>query len=297
MNRLMWPVEQATRPDHELPGFSRYENLLLDLHGDPVHAGLVVFSDGNHHMALAESLRAFSSTCPDVGEIFYTTTPPGIATEMLRAGGLGMGNLRIRLTPHVFISPPAVLAQLAEEGLVQTCRPFMAGRGVAMLVKKGNPGDIRGIDDLLRPEVRLFLSSPVAEKVSYTIYTDCLRRLAQHEGKLLGFLDPESGQFSPGKLVHGNLIHHREAPQAIMDGKADVAVVFYHLALRYQRVFPDAFDFIQLDGSPGSQVCDRSLISCSLVGNGGKWGQALMHFLLSDAVTQIYEYHGLTRAK
>jgi hypothetical protein len=297
MNRLMWPAEQAIQPDHELPVFSRYENLLLDLHGDPVHAGLVVFSDGNHHMALAESLQAFSSTYPDVGEIFYTTTPPGIATEILRAGGLGMGNLRIHLKPHVFISPPAVLAQLAEEGFVQTCRSFMAGRGIAMLVKKGNPSDIRGIDDLLRPEVRLFLSNPVTEKVSYKTYTDCLRRLAQHEGKLLGFLDPESDQFNPEKLLYGSLIHHREAPQAIMDSKADVAVVFYHLALRYQRVFADAFDFIQLDGLPGSQICDRSLISCGLVGNGGKWGQVLMHFLMSDAVTQIYEYHGLTRAK
>ena len=32
--------------------------------------------------------------------------------------------------------------------------------------------------------------------------------------------------------------HHREAPQALADGEADVAMVCYHLALRFVRVYP-----------------------------------------------------------
>lgn len=293
---LNWPVELATGQDHPFPGYRQNESLRLDLHGDPVHARLVVFSDGNHHMALQEALRAFALACPEVGEIFYTTTPPRIAMEMLRAGGLEIGNFRLAVTPHLFIGPPAVLAPLAQEGWLQSPHPFMTSRGVVLLVHKDNPKDIAGIADLLRPDVRLFLSNPVTEKVSNQIYTDCLRRLATQQGITLDFLAHEPGKPDPAKLLYGESIHHREAPQAIVDGRADTALVFYHLALRYRRIFPEHFDFVWPVGSLGNQACDISYFSCGLVGDGGEWGQRLLDFMMSEAVTKIYEDHGLLRA-
>jgi len=30
----------------------------------------------------------------------------------------------------------------------------------------------------------------------------------------------------------------------VADGRADTALVFYHLGLRYQRIFPEIFDFV-----------------------------------------------------
>ncbi|MBT9589433.1 MAG: substrate-binding domain-containing protein [Thiobacillus sp.] len=293
---LNWPDEQATPANRELPRFGQYAALHLDLHGDPLHAKLVVFSDGNHHMALHDALQAFALAHPEVGEIFYTTTPPRIATEMLRTGGLEIGNLRLCVTPHVVISPPAVLASLVDAGCMQAHRPFMRSRGVVMLVKNGNPKGITGVADLLRRDVRLFLSNPVTEKASHQIYMDCLRRLAMHARIDLDFLKHASGLPDPEKLVYGELIHHREAPQAIVDERADAAMVFYHLALRYQRIFPEHFDYVWPAGSLDDQACDTSVFSCGLAGNGGEWGQALLDFLFSDAVTKIYEHHGLSRA-
>lgn len=296
MTWLNWPVEQASRTDCEFPRHRQNEGLCLDLHGDPTHANLVVISDGNHHMALQETLHAFSLIHPEVGDIFYTTTPPRIATEMLRAGGLEIGNFRLSVTPHVFISPPAVLEPLVNDGYMQGYRPFMSSRGVVLLVHKDNLKGIAGITDLLRPDVRLFLSNPITEKVSNQIYTDCLRRLAEQQGITLDFLAHAPGQPDPAKLVYGESIHHREAPQAIMDERADAALVFYHLALRYQRIFPEHFDFVWPVGSLGNQVCDTGFFSYGLVGNGGEWGQTLLGFMSSDVVTKIYEYHGLMRA-
>lgn len=294
MALLNWPDEQATPADSVLPRCGQYDSLRLDLHGDPVHANLVVFSDGNHHMALQDSLHAFALAYPAVGDIFYTTTPPRIATEMLRAGGLEIGNFRLSVTPHVMISPPGVLAPLVEEGYMKSYRPFMRSRGVVMLVKKGNPKGIIGVNDLLRPDVRLFLSNPITEKVSNKIYVDCLQLLAMREGITLDFLLHPPGQPDPEKLIYGRSIHHREAPQAIVDERADAAMVFYHLALRYQRIFPEHFDYVWPDSSSGDQVCDKSVIGCGLVGDGGKWGQPLLDYLFSDAVTKIYEHHGLS---
>ena len=293
---LNWPVELATGLDQEFPKYRQNESLRLDLHGDPVHANLVVFSDGNHHMALQETLRAFSLAHPDVGEIFYTTTPPRIAMELLRGGGIEIGNLRLLLKPNLFISPPVVLDALVKDGYMQAYSPFMSSRGVVLLVRRDNPKNIAGIQDLLRSDVRLFLSNPITEKISHQIYTDSLRRLAMRKGITLDFLLHPPGQPDPTKLVYGESIHHREAPQALMDDRGDTALVFYHLALRYQRIFPEHFDFVWPVGSLGDQALDTNSFACGLIGNGGVWGQALFDFLMSDVVTKIYEYHGLQRA-
>lgn len=297
MANLNWPNETARPASRDEPRFVQPgSNICLDFHGDPLRAKLVVFSDGNHHMALQEALHAFLAKHQEVEDIFYVTTPPSPAMQMLRAGCLYVGNLRLSVTPHLFISPPAVLDQLVAEKRMSGYRPFMRSRGVVLLVPRHNPKRIAGLRDLLRPEVKLFLSNPAREKVSYQIYTDCLRRLALHEGVMLDFLAHAPGAPDPAKLIYGQAIHHREAPQAIADGQADVALVFYHLALRYQRIFPDLFDFVWPTGSIGEQGCDITHFSCGLIGDGGTWGGTLEDFLMTDEVTAIYAAHGLERA-
>ncbi len=298
MGKLLWPEESARAARGDEPRFAQPgSNICLDFHGDPAHAQLVVFSDGNHHMALEQALRAFAAKHPEVGEIFYTTTPPRVALQMLRAGCLHIGNLRLAIAPHVFISPPQLLDPLVAEGRMSAHVPFMRCRGVVLLVKKDNPKHIAGVADLLRDDVRLFLSNPVTEKVSYQIYTECLRRLGMQHGLTLDFLVHAPGQPNPNKLIYGEAIHHREAPQAVVDGRVDTALVFYHLALRYQRIFPELFDFVWPEGSVGEQSCDINYFNAGLIGDGGAWGKLLLDFLLSDTVSQIYQAHGLLPAK
>ena len=294
--RLPWPAELITEPARLLPRYDAGHSLRLDLHGDPAQAQLTVCSDGNHHMALEEALQAFVAAQPEVGEIFYSTTPPRIAADILRGGGLQVGNLRLTIVPDVFIGPPQVLATLAGEGRISKQAPFMAGRGVALLVPKGNPKKIRCVADLLREDVRLFLSNPQTETVSYRIYVDCLRDLAAQAGVTLNFLDPSSSKDKPRKLIYGEVIHHREAPEHVAEGTADTAIVFHHLALRYVRIITDVFKVPSIRGRHGTE-CDVGYFSCGLVGDGGVWGERLYEFLLDERVTMIYESHGLQRPR
>lgn len=284
---LNWP-DETVHPTNAAARFAHAgSNICLDFHGDPARAQLVLFSDGNHHMALHETLRAFVAAHPDVGEMFYCTTPPSVALKLLRAGTIDIGNLRLSVVPHVFISPPAVLDRLVAEGRMTSHRPFARGRGVALLVRKGNPANIDGVAALARPTVRVFLSNPVTEAVSYDIYTRWLRR-----GAALPFLDHPPGQPDAAKLIYGESIHHREAPQAVADGRADVAVVFYHLALRYVRIFPDEFEFV----CPPADVGDTGSVHCGLIGDGGRWGASLVAFLQGAETAAIYRRHGLDPA-
>jgi hypothetical protein len=291
---LDWPEETITAHD-DIPKWQHAgSNLILDFHGDPSAAKLVIFSDGNHHMALKESLQTFLESNPQAEHIFYATTPPGPVLKLLKHGSLQVGNFILSSIPHVFISPPHVLDTLVRDGYMSQHFPFMKNRGNVLIVKKGNPKNIRSIADLARSDVRLFLSNPKTEAVSYQGYVDTLRDVAARAG-----IDPSFLSEKPpvADVVHGNGIHHREAPQSVADGFADVAIVYYHLALRYIRIFPALFEIIPLGGTvrdprpfPENKI---GLTHIGMIGKGGQWGSPLIEFLLSETVSDIYKHHGL----
>jgi hypothetical protein len=292
---LDWPEEGILSGDDTPEWGHAGSNLLLDFHGDPLAARLVVFSDGNHNMALLEALRSFQGQNPGVGHIFYATTPPGPLVRLLRRGRLRIGSLILSIRPHVFIGPPNVLNGLVEEGYMQRHMPFMRNRGNVLLVEKGNPRNIRGVRDLARDGIRLFFSNPETERISYSGYIDTIRGIASREGVDLEVLLEGKG------VVYGESIHHREAPQAVADGSADAAVVYYHLALHYTRVFPQLFEIVPLGGSAEDpRPVPENVISrtnVGRIGDGGEWGGRLIGFLASDTVSDIYYRHGLLRER
>jgi hypothetical protein len=292
--QLSWPYEGATPPGADISRFTQpASNICLDFHGDPRAAQLVVFSDGNHHMALAEALALFRSRHPEVDDIFYATTPPRVIVATLKSGALLLGNLKLSVTPHVLIGPAPVLERLHKDGYAREHKPFVTSRGSVMLVRKGNPRRLTGVADLAREDVRIFLSNPVTETVSYEAYAQTLRAMAARRALTLDFLESRQGQVT--RVVYGETIHHREAPQCLADDRADVAVVLYHLALRYARIFPDVFEIVPLTESAEDDPDQaRAAIHACVVGDGGKWGARLIGFMLGDDVAAVYRHHGLT---
>lgn len=288
---LDWPPERAGGADPTPRWSQPLSNLVLDFHGDPARARLVVFSDGNHHMALEECLRRFLAAQPAAEDVFYVTTPPAVLLAWLEAGSLHVGNLCLSLRPHVFISPPRILDRVVAAGYATHHTPFMRSRGNVLLVRQGNPKGIRVVTDLARADVRLFLSNPETETASYEVYADTLRGLARRAGV--------DGDFLSGvQAVYGERIHHREAPQALADGRADAALLYYHLALRYTRIFPEHFEMVPLDDTPTAPAAENivSEFHLALVGDGGEWGAVARDYLLGQEAAEIYARHGLRRA-
>jgi len=298
---LDWPREAAKLPGDDDPAFHHAgSNVCLDFHGDPGRAGLVVYSDGNHHMALEESVAGFLSDNPDVADVFYTTTPPGPLVAAVDRGILHIGNLALSLKPHVFIGPGDVLDKLVVAGAMQNHRAFMQSRGNVLLIMKDNPKGIAGIAGLMENDVTIASSNPVTEKPSFQVYSETLAALANEagfDGAALEKLLANGGD--GGRVRYSTVIHHREVPELLASGAADVAMVYYHLALRYCRIFPDTFDMVPLGGTrddpaPGpEQQITRYHIG--LVGDGGEWGRAFIDHMTGDAVAAIYQSHGLIR--
>ena len=95
------------------------------------------------------------------------------------------------------------------------------------------------MSDLLRDDVIPFMSNPDTEAASYAVYRDTILETARLRGLDVRSLERRLSGDS-GAIVFGERIHHREAPQAVAEGRADVAMVYYHLALRYARIFTGA---------------------------------------------------------
>ena len=296
---LIWPAE---RPRAAAPGSEWSQtrsNLCLDFHGDPASAQLVVFSDGNHHMALAECVETFVRRSPGLHEVFYTTTPPSVYLAMLRTGELNLGNLTLRVRPNVVIGPRDVVERLHAEGETGAPVAFARSRGNAYLVRAGNPKGIRGVADLLRPDVVPFMSNPDTEAASYGVYRETMLATARSRGFDVRALERRlSGEGDP--IVFGERIHHREAPQALTDGEADVAMVYYHLALRYVRIFPGEFEIVcegwDPEGDGAREPADGMVVTDYVVASArwaGEWGEAFVAFMGSGEAEAIYQTHGI----
>ena len=292
---LIWPHEPEL--NQEVPEwYHQGSNICLDFHGDPANSQLVIFSDGNHHMALAGAVTEFQMRNSGLEGIFYATTPPGVLVDTVKDGRLHLGNLRLSIQPHVFISPEPIMKRLLSLGVISSCQEFMQSRGNVLLVRKNNPENIQDIRDLLRTDVRLFISNPETEAASYNVYKNTLLAVAGEQGlssnDINACLDPELSN-----IVYGRKIHHREAPQAIYEENADAAIVYYHLALRYTRIFPEAFEFVSLTGAghdPATEAGnEKTTYYIAKMNEPGMYGQQFIDFCMSDKVAAIYALHGL----
>ena len=287
--QLNWPIEgsQANYSNSNQWNHAG-SNICLDFHGDPLSAKLVVFSDGNHHMALQACCRAFLKSNPYVNDIFYATTPPRVILESVLQGGVLLGNLRLNILPHVFISPENILDKLVEKKQIASHQAFARSNGNVLLVKKGNPKSVTGIVDLLRDDVRLTISNPITENVSYEVYKQTLLDISIEQSldtnAFSNLIDKDSA-----RAVFGETIHHREVPQTIYEDNADVAVVYYHLALRYTRIFPDDFEIVKIE-SNANVVTDYHI---GLMNESGEWGEKFLNFMFSNEALELYKEHGL----
>ncbi len=290
---LTWQEMRKTNDElsawHNAPS-----NLCLDFHGDPKTADLVIFSDGNHLMALDETITRFKRHLSRVADVFYVTTPPGPILALLRHGRLRIGSLILSAFPHVFLGPPLVLDVLVRENHMITHVPFVKNQGNVLLIRKHNPKGISTIHDIERDDITLFMSNPETETGSYQVYQSTLDALAKQEGLGDAFT---LKKVQKNQVIFGLAIHHREAPQAVADGRADAAVVFYHLARYFSRIFPDSFEWIPLGGTaekpepfPGNII---NITHAGVIGDGGNWGHTFIEYLQSSETAEIYENHGL----
>jgi hypothetical protein len=253
---LIWP--NARNPQPGIRTFDGHTNTVLDVVGRiGTPASLVIFTEGNHLMVLssADIVGAFSSWAKlqpryadlDLTNVVLVTLPQPILLQMIRTGEIGLGNLTLDVNrssgfyPDIIMGYPEPLRQMRRLGVIgPTARFFCKNRGVALLVRKGNPLGIRGLPHVTRAGIRIAL--PDAGDVRAKCRAAAEGLLGETGANALFAAEV---QHFPGRLG----IMHRDLPEMIARGYADVAFTWRHLVSYWARIFPDQFEAIEVAGA------------------------------------------------
>jgi molybdate transport system substrate-binding protein len=202
---------------------------VLDLHGDPGDAQLVIFAAGNQFMVMPSLIHAFQERHPEIARIYYETLPPGIVLDQIRGGDLRVGNLLISAKPDVVLAGTRGMHELQGTGYVDTWVPY-ASNELAIMVRKGNPLRVHSLVDLGRSDVRVAMPNPKWEGVAEQVET----AYAKAGGAAL------VREIVVTKVEEGTTlftrIHHRQTPMYLLQSRADAGPVWLSEALYAQRI-------------------------------------------------------------
>ena len=168
---------------------------------------------------------------------------------MIRTGGIALGNLTLEVSrksgfyPDVVMAGPGPLREARKLGAIEPqARFFSRNRGPALLVREGNPLGIHSLTDIARTGARIALAN-VEEKAASARYLAALEGLI---GKPAAdaVLAAEVPHF-PGRLG----IVHRDLPEMVARGYADIAFAQYHLISYWTRLFPRHFELVPVPGA------------------------------------------------
>jgi hypothetical protein len=135
------------------------------------------------------------------------------------------------------------LRELHKLGAIEPeARFFSKNRGFALLVRKGNPLGIHGLTDVARTGARIALPDvrEAGARARYRAAVDELIGTAAADA----LFAVEVPHF-PGRIG----IVHRDLPEMVARGYADVALTQYHLISYWTRTFPNHFDLISIAGA------------------------------------------------
>jgi ABC-type molybdate transport system substrate-binding protein len=264
--------------------------------GDDLHnldaaesADLVLFMAGNQFMAMADLIAAFRRAHPEIGPIFYETLPPGMELKQILAGGAVFRDRMLRVSPDIYsaVSEDA-MRRLSDAGHLDPgeYRLYLHNR-LSLMVPAGNPAGISAVGDLGRPEIRISQPDPANEDIAHHILD--MYRQAGGERLVARIMDEKKAAGTTLMTV----VHHRETPQRIIRGSADVGPV-WATEIHYARSLGLPIDEIQ----PGAALDQRDRINYTICrlksAPHPENAQKFLEFILSSAAQAVYSRYGFT---
>src|SRR5262249_3577342 len=253
---LVWPV--VTKPQPGIRSFAGHTDTVPDIVGRiGAPPSLVIFTEGNHLMVVLSDdvIGAFPawakarprSAASPLANIGGVTLPQPVCIQMTRTGAGTLGNLTLDVSrqsgfyPDIFMGYPEPLRQLRGLGVIEPqARFFCKNRGVALLVRQGNPLGVHGLADVTRTGARIALPDSGDVRAQCRAAADTLLGKAGADALFAA----EAPNF-PGRLG----IMHRDLPEMVARSYADVAFTWYHLVSYWARIFPNHFALVPVPGA------------------------------------------------
>jgi ABC-type molybdate transport system substrate-binding protein len=254
-------------------------------------ADLVLWLAGNQFFAMDDVIAAFQREHSGVS-VGLITLPPGLLLSAIEAGGWTYGGKDFPGRPDVYASVNlGHLKKLADSGEMKTYAIYMHNE-LQIMVAKGNPRKIQGIDDLAQPDVRTSMPNPVNEGIMQFYAREVLERHGVWQ-TISGGKECVSCQATERNWF--TAVHHRETPERIRDGKSDAGIVWKTEVLRALRENMPV-GAVELPSSDSLRDKVSYAVGALTDARHGANAQNYLAFLASPAAQDVYAKFGFVKA-
>jgi molybdate transport system substrate-binding protein len=205
---------------------------LADFHGSVSDPKLVLYVGGNYFFAMAPLVAAFEQQHPEFkGRIYWETLPPGLLEKQIEAGGtVTSGNMSWTAKPDAYLAGLKKVQSLIDQGvLTGPAVPYVTNT-LTIMVPAGNPGQIKGLSDLARPDLRVAMPNPAFEGIARQIEAS----LKKAGGDALATAVYKT-KVADGSAVLTQ-IHHRQTPLFLMQQRAQAGVTWQSEAIFQEQI-------------------------------------------------------------
>jgi ABC-type molybdate transport system substrate-binding protein len=260
---------------------------------DSYTAELVMYLAGNQFMVMEELIADFQKKNPDIETVYVETIPPGqiLNNQLLKQGEIE--GQQTAMNPDIFASVNiGHLRKLKGEGLMEEHAIYIHNK-LELMVAEGNPKGIKGAEDLGRDDLVQSHPNPLTEGIFKFYGSEMLKDLGLHE-KVTGGAECRSCWAIEGKTWFTSR-HHRETPDRIEKGEADVGIV-WTTEVVHAKAEGRPIDGVAIPPPLNKQ--DKVNYAIGIMSNGRNQENAAryLEYLASDDAQAIYESYGFLRA-
>lgn len=195
---------------------------LADFHGAVSHPKLVLYVGGNYFFAMAPLIAAFEQQHPEFkGGIYWETLPPGVLEKQIEAGGtVTSGNMTWTAKPDAYLAGLKKVQSLIDRGLLTGPAIPYVTNSLTIMLPSGNPGHVKNLSDLARPNLHVAMPNPEFEGIARQI-EGTLKKVG---GEALATTVYKTKVADGGTIL--TQIHHRQTPLFLMQGRAQAGVTW-----------------------------------------------------------------------
>lgn len=261
--------------------------------GDSYSADLVMYLAGNQFMVMEELVQDFLKKNPGIKSVYVETIPPG---QILKGQILKQGQIDGKdtaMNPDIYASVNlGHLKQLKAKGISDTYMIYIHNK-LELMVAKGNPKGIKAPGDLGRDDLVQSHPNPLTEGI-FKFYGSAMLKDLGLYGKVTGNAECKSCWAIEGKTWFTSR-HHRETPDRIEQGEADVGIVWTTEVVE-ARKHGRKIDGVAIPAPLNKADKVGYAIGALSTGRNAANAGAYLDYLTTDAAQKIYAGYGFVPA-
>jgi len=261
--------------------------------GDSYTADLVLYLAGNQFMVMQELIGDFQKRNPAIKTVYVETIPPG---QIFKGQILKQGTINGQKTaqnPDIFASVNlGHLKQLKKKGLMDRYAIYTHNK-LELMVAAGNPKGIKGVKDLGRDDLVQSHPNPLTEGI-FRFYGSAMLKKAGLYEKVTNNAKCRSCWAIKDKTWFTSR-HHRETPDRIEKGLADVGIVWTTEVIEAKK-HGRKVDGVAIPDSLNMSRAVGYAIGALKTGRNQANALTYLDYLASDTAQKIYGKYGFVSA-